>query len=135
MRRRRGNPAWYRGMPSANPKGRPRGGNSIEAFCRDPEWFFIRHLRWWRFSWEHILTAANGAGAARRAGYSRKSARFIASRLLKKAIIRAKHNELVELTNYRAIPIPQGVRIIRCRYCKKPLLVNGLGANGDERPI
>lgn len=44
------------------------------------------------------MTAANGAEAARRAGYSRKSARFIASRLMKKSIIRATRNRINELT-------------------------------------
>ncbi len=134
MGNKRGNPAFVKGK-SGNPYGRPRGGNSIEAFYRDPEWFFIRHMRWERFCLSLMEPPYTGAAAARKAGYSPKSARFIASRLLKKAVIRAKHNELVELTNYRAIPIPQGVRIIRCRYCKKPLLVNGLGGNGNESPI
>jgi hypothetical protein len=85
---KRGNPAWYRGMPSANPKGRPKDQNSIDAFHRDLEWFLIRHLRWERFCWGLMEPPYTGAAAARRAGYSPKSARFIASRLLKKPIIR-----------------------------------------------
>ncbi len=101
MRNRRGNPAWYRGMPSANPKGRPKGQNSIEAFYHDPELFDTRHIRWGRFCSELPMTAVpgNGAEAARRAGYSPKSARFIASRLRKKAVIRAKLRELGKRIN------------------------------------
>lgn len=89
MGRRRGNPAWYRGMHSANPKGRPVGKNSIEAFERDPTWFCIRQKRWEEFCLILPLTAfpGNGAEAARRAGYSQKSARFIASRLRRKPIV------------------------------------------------
>ncbi len=101
MGNKRGNPAWYRGMPSANPNGRPRGKNSFEAFCQDPDLFFIRHIRWWRFCLHLGLTAfpGNGAEAARRAGYSPKSARFIASRLRKKVTIRAKLRELGKIIN------------------------------------
>lgn len=98
MGNKRGNPAWYRGMPSANPKGRPKGQTSLEAFCKDPHVFLTRHIRWWRFSHEHIMAAANGAEAARRAGYSQKSARFIASRLIRKDVIRATRNRMNELT-------------------------------------
>jgi hypothetical protein len=93
---KRGNPAWYRGMPSANPKGRPKGNNSIEAFYRDPELFDTRHMRWWRFCLKYataISKIGNATEAARWAGYSPKSARFIASRLRKKAVIRAKLRE------------------------------------------
>lgn len=88
MGRRRGNPAWHRGMPSANPKGRPRGQNTIEAFEGDPYGF--RKYRWVRFCQELPLTPVpgNGAEAARRVGYSPKSARFIASRLRHKPVIR-----------------------------------------------
>ena len=99
MGNKRGNPAWYRGMPSANPKGRPKGQNSIEAFCRGPEWFCIRHLRWERFCWNLIEPPYTGAAAARKAGYSPKSARFIASRLWKKPIIRAIFNRIKERVN------------------------------------
>ena len=96
--KRRGNPAWYKGMPSANPKGRPKGQNSDAVFCQDPSWFLIRHRRWEKFCWEHIITAANGAESARRAGYSPKSARFIASRLIHKNIIKATRNRIKEIT-------------------------------------
>ena len=98
LKKKRGNPAWYRGMPSANPKGRPRDQNSWAVFCQNSQVFLIKHTRWWRFSYEHIMTAANGAEAARRAGYSRKSARFIASRLIKKDVIRATRNRMNELS-------------------------------------
>jgi outer membrane protein assembly factor BamB len=40
-----------------------------------------------------------GAAAARKAGYSPKSARFIASRLWKKPIIREIHRRKVEIIN------------------------------------
>ena len=101
IKNKRGNPTWYRGMPSANPKGRPRGQNSVEAFERDPENFDIKHIRWSNFCLELPLTSppGNGAEAARRAGYSPKSARFIASRLLKKGVIRAKLRELGKIVN------------------------------------
>lgn len=113
MGNRRGNPAWYQGMPSANPKGRPRGGNSIEAFYRDPELFDTRHMRWCRFCLGLGLTSfpGNGAEAARRAGYSPKSARFIASRLRKKAVIRAKLRELGKIINATR-KISEGVYLI-----------------------
>ena len=113
MGNKRGNPAWYRGMPSANPTGRPRGQNSIEAFYRDPELFDTRHMRWWRFCLGLGLTAfpGNGAEAARRAGYSPKSARFIASRLRKKGVIRAKLRELGKIINATR-KISEGVWLI-----------------------
>ncbi len=98
MGNKRGNPAWYRGMPSANPKGRPKGQNSYAVFCQDPGLFFIRHLRWHRFCLDFCLTRQNATRSARRAGYSPKSARFIASRLIKNDIIRATLNRIVELT-------------------------------------
>lgn len=94
MGNKRGNPAWYRGMPSANPTGRPKGQNSIDAFHHDPEWFFIRHMRWERFCWALMEPPYTKAAAARKAGYSPKSARFIASRLLKKPMIRATLNRI-----------------------------------------
>jgi hypothetical protein len=98
MGNKRGNPAWYRGMPSANPKGRPRGQTSYAVFCQDPGLFFIRHIRWHRFCLDFCLTGQNATRSARRAGYSRKSARFIASRLLKKPMIRATLNRINWLT-------------------------------------
>src|SRR3990167_7699519 len=33
-KRGRGNPQWYKGMPSANPKGRPRTGLALAEFIR-----------------------------------------------------------------------------------------------------
>jgi hypothetical protein len=102
MGNKRGNPVFVKGK-SGYPNGRPKGQNSWEAFCHDPDFFLIRHIRWERFCWEHILTAGNGAEAARRAGYSPKSARFIASRLLRKRIVRAMRNIYVKATSVRAI--------------------------------
>jgi hypothetical protein len=67
---------WVKGI-SANPSGRPKG-----------HYMFYPLLRWHRFCWEYILAAGNGAKAARKVGYSPKSARFIASRLLRKNVIR-----------------------------------------------
>ena len=98
MGNKRGNPAWVEGK-SGNPEGRPRGKNGLAAFHHDPDLFSIRHLRWERFCWELPLALGNGAKAARKAGYSPKSARFIASRLLKKPIIRATLKRLNEVTS------------------------------------
>jgi len=106
---KRGNPAWLKGT-SGNPRGRPRVQTSLEAFCRDPDRFFIHHLRWYRFCFELIRVhpglwsgPSTGAAAARRAGYSPKSARFIASRLRRKPVIREALGELREITSsYKA---------------------------------
>lgn len=111
MGNKRGNPAWYRGMPSANPRGRPRGQTSVEAFYRDPELFDTRHIRWWRFCLVLGDTLGNGTKAARLARYSPKSARFIASRLRKKAVIRAKLRELGKIINATR-KISEGVWLI-----------------------
>ena len=95
--RAKGNPAWYAGMPSANPKGRPKGQTSIEAYRKRIRIYF---LRWERFCWALGSPPYNGAAAARKAGYSPKSARFIACRLLKKIVVRAilqRHGALVYL--------------------------------------
>jgi hypothetical protein len=86
-KRRPGNPAWYRGMPPANPAGRPRGQNSIDTYCQDPHSFVREHPRWYCFCISLEWTK-NHALAARRSGYSHKSARFIACRLLKKSVIK-----------------------------------------------
>ena len=72
MGNKRGNPTWVKGK-SANPKGRPKGQASFEAFCHDPSWFLIRHLRWERFCWGLMEPPYTGAAAARKAGYSPKS--------------------------------------------------------------
>ncbi len=93
MGNKRGNPAWVKGK-SANPLGRPCGQNSVSVYRYKPDLFTVRHLRWWRFCFEYILAAGNGAKAARRAGYSLKSARFIASRLIRKEVIREIMREI-----------------------------------------
>ena len=111
MGSKRGNPAWYRGMPSANPKGRPKGQNSLAVFNRDPDLFFLHHIRWERFCFDLGLTLGNGAKAARRVGYSPKSARFIASRLRKKAVIRDTLRRIGERINATR-KISEGVWLI-----------------------
>jgi hypothetical protein len=98
LNNKRGNPAWIKGKP-ANPKGRPRGQTSLEAFYCDPELFDTRHIRWWRFSLEYIISMGNGAKAARIAGYSPRSARFIASRLKRKPVVRAIMREIATRYN------------------------------------
>ncbi len=81
MGNRSGNPKWfqwYKGMPCLNPSGRPRGSTRFNQ-------------RMWRFCLFYataISKPGNATEAARRAGYSRKSARFIASRLKKKPAVR-----------------------------------------------
>jgi len=87
MGNKRGNPAWVKGK-SANPRGRPIGQTSLAAYHRDPDLFTIRHLRWERFCWGLMEPPYTRAAAARKAGYSPKSARFIASRLLKNPVVR-----------------------------------------------
>ncbi len=69
MGNKRGNPAWVKGK-SGNPEGRPKGQTSLEAFSRDPDRFFFRHYRWWRFVHGLMEPPYTGAAAARRAGYS-----------------------------------------------------------------
>ena len=93
MGNKRGNPAWVKGK-SANPKGRPRGTTSLAAYYKDPHLFGLRHIRWWRFSFEYIMAMGNGAKAARKVGYSPRSARFIASRLIRNPVIRAMMREI-----------------------------------------
>ena len=65
--KRKGN--WIKGK-SANPPGRPRGQNTLEAYYRDPRLFEIGHIRWSSLALEYIITVGNGAEAARRVGYS-----------------------------------------------------------------
>ena len=99
MGNKMGNPAWVKGK-SPNPNGRPRGQTSLSAYYRDPELFTTRHMRWERFCWALRQPPYTGAAAARKAPYSPKSARFIASRLRKKAVIRAileRHNAICYL--------------------------------------
>ena len=96
--KRRGNPAWVKGK-SSNPKGRPRGQTSLAAYYKDPRLFSLRHIRWSRFALEYIVEVGNGAKAARKAGYSPKSARFIASRLIRNPVIRAMMRELAQKYN------------------------------------
>ena len=93
-----GNPAWVKGK-SPNPEGRPRGRTSVEAFRRDPDLFYIHHLRWERFCWGLMLFYGNQTAAARYAGYSPKSARFIASRLWEKPVIREMFRRFRDLVN------------------------------------
>lgn len=95
---KRGNPAWVKGV-SANPKGRPRGQTSLEAFQRNPDLFYIHHLRWERFCWGLMEPPCTGAAAARYAGYSPKSARFIASRLWKKPVVREMFRRFRDLVS------------------------------------
>jgi len=95
---RRGNPAWLKGI-SGNPRGRLRGQTSLEAFSRDPDRFFYRHIRWYRFCFGLKEPPFTFAAAARQAGYSPKSARFIGSRLWRNPVIREALRELREITS------------------------------------
>ncbi len=98
---KRGNPnwfQWYKGMPCLNPSGRPRGQTSLQAYQSDKH--IHRFLRWERFCWGLVEPPYTGAAAARKAGYSRKSARFIASRLRRNPVVKyisKKQRAMVEL--------------------------------------
>ncbi len=98
MGNQKGNHLWKKGI-SANPSGRPKGSGSLAAYYSDPNLFEIHHMRWWRFCWGLMEPPYTGAAAARKAGYSPKSARFIASRLLKKFIIREMLRRMREKIN------------------------------------
>ncbi|UCC17966.1 MAG: hypothetical protein JSU58_05285 [Dehalococcoidales bacterium] len=87
MVKRGGNPSWYKGMPSANPKGRPRGKTTLYTFLQNPKRFQVNIFRWERFCWGLLEHPYTGAAAARKAGYSPKSARFIASRLRRNPVV------------------------------------------------
>ena len=81
-----GNPAWVKGS-SPNTAGRPLGcGNQLNM----RRYRFALYL----FSWE---THGNRAEAARRAGYSPKSARFIACRIMHTPEVRNHLRELKRL--------------------------------------
>jgi hypothetical protein len=95
---KRGNPNWRKGT-SGNPKGRPRGKNTLDAYYADPLSFGIRHIRWQTFALQYIVTVGNGAKAARNSGYSHKSARFIASRLIRNPVVRLFMREIASKYN------------------------------------
>ncbi|MCJ7761164.1 terminase small subunit [Candidatus Bathyarchaeota archaeon] len=122
--KKRGNPAWVKGK-SANPKGRPRGQTSLEAFSRNPDRFFYYHIRWYRFCFELMEPPFTFAAAARRAGYSPKSARFIGSRLWRNPVIREAFGELREITSSRKACEDWlsgksfGMGLIRCSRTRK----------------
>jgi len=81
---------WKKGV-SPNPSGRPKGSGSMATYLADPKLFGIRYRKWWWFCLYYttaITKIGNATEAARKAGYSANSARFIASRLLKKPVIR-----------------------------------------------
>jgi hypothetical protein len=93
-------------MRRGNPRGRRRAQTSLEAFRRDPDRFFYHHPRWYRFCFERIRVgpglwdgSSTAAAAARRAGYSPKSARFTAFRLRRHPVIREALRELREITS------------------------------------
>ena len=103
MGNKRGNPKWfqwYKGMPCLNPSGRPKGSYNIYP-----------PLRWHRFVWGLMEPPYTGAAAARKAGYSPKSAKFIASRLRKKNVIRAMLRSYRERINTTR-KISEGVYLI-----------------------
>jgi len=97
-KKRERNPAWMKGK-SFNPNGRPRGQTSLAAYYKDPHLFSLRHIRWSRFALEYIVEVGNGAKAARKVGYSPRSARFIASRLIRNPVIRAMMRDLSQKYN------------------------------------
>jgi phage terminase small subunit len=60
----------------------------------------VKHGRWYSFCLDFCLTRQNAARSARRAGYSLKSARFIASRLIRKEVIRAVMRKIAGRYNF-----------------------------------
>ncbi|MFC2032510.1 terminase small subunit [Chloroflexota bacterium] len=63
----------------------------MATYLADPKLFGLRRRKWWWFCLYYttaITKIGNATEAARRAGYSPRSARFIASRLWRKPVIR-----------------------------------------------
>ena len=78
----------------------------MATYLADPKLFGLRRRKWWWFCLYYttaITKIGNATEAARKAGYSAKSARFIASRLLKKPVIREmirKEREILDGTRH-----------------------------------
>jgi hypothetical protein len=71
MARKAGNPNWVKGY-APNPKGRPKG-----------RYIFYPTIRWEKFVY-YWMMCGNATQAAKRAGYSPKTATVIASQLWRK---------------------------------------------------
>lgn len=92
------NPTWIKGCPSPNRRGRPVGRATTRIALQNPNRFFRKRQRWLKFALQLGL-AASAAEAARRAGYSVKTARIIACQLRAKPTMQILFSRINTVTS------------------------------------